>query len=121
MSAEEGHKYIIVGGGTAGCVLANRLTAKEVGRLHYLLTSPKVIIVIVLWPAFCSRSLVVLELVSQCVLVYAPYSTVLGNVPQENSVLVLEAGSPKFEDRNIKMPIGILRYGARSSHKARIC
>lgn len=29
---------------------------------------------------------------------------------QENSVLVLEAGSPKFNDRNIKMPIGILRY-----------
>lgn len=26
----EGHKYIIVGGGTAGCVLANRLTADKV-------------------------------------------------------------------------------------------
>ena len=28
---------------------------------------------------------------------------------QDNSVLVLEAGSPKFNDRNIKMPIAILR------------
>ncbi len=25
-------------------------------------------------------------------------------------MLVLEAGSPKFNDRNIKMPIAILRY-----------
>ena len=32
MSAvKEGHQYIIVGGGTAGCVLANRLTAHKVG------------------------------------------------------------------------------------------
>ena len=34
MSAEEGHKYIIVGGGTAGCVLANRLSAEKVGHCH---------------------------------------------------------------------------------------
>lgn len=29
--AAHSHKYIIVGGGTAGCVLANRLTADKVG------------------------------------------------------------------------------------------
>eukprot|EP00903_Cladosiphon_okamuranus_P007876 g7613.t1 len=55
-AAEQGHKYIIIGGGTAGCVLANRLSSDK-----------------------------------------------------DNSVLVLEAGSPKFNHRNIKMPIAILR------------
>ncbi|CAM9921007.1 unnamed protein product [Ascophyllum nodosum] len=63
MSAvKEGHQYIIVGGGTAGCVLANRLTAHK-----------------------------------------------------DNSVLVLEAGSPKFNARDIKMPIGILRHGVHGT------
>lgn len=32
-AAEEGHKYIIIGGGTAGCVLANRLSSDKVGFL----------------------------------------------------------------------------------------
>lgn len=37
MGAKDHHKYIIVGGGTAGCVLANRLSEEKVSgvRLPY--------------------------------------------------------------------------------------
>lgn len=31
----DGNKYIIVGGGTAGCVLANRLTVDKVGVVAF--------------------------------------------------------------------------------------
>lgn len=43
-----------------------------------------------------------------------PSLTLAARRAQDNSVLVLEAGSPKFNDRNIKMPIGILRYPVSS-------
>ncbi|KAG5189030.1 GMC oxidoreductase-domain-containing protein [Tribonema minus] len=52
----EAYKYVVVGGGTCGCVLADRLTEDKA-----------------------------------------------------NSVLVLEAGTGKHRDKNIKVPVGILR------------
>lgn len=41
--------------------------------------------------------------------VYPPIAFTCAALCQDNSVLVLEAGSPKFNARDIKMPIAILR------------